>query len=486
MSESSRTVDVAVIGAGSAGLVARRQALAHGAKRVLLIEGGPYGTTCARVGCMPSKLLIAAADAAHDARHAETFGVRAQSVEIDGRAVMARLRRERDRFAGFVVDASEKLSPDEALRGWARFVGPGRLLVRDEEGRETSVEAKAIVVATGSKPHLPPPLRDKGPRVLTTDEIFELETLPRSLAVVGSGPIGLELGQAMTRLGVRTRIFDIADHLGVLPSPIMRERAQTLLAKELDLQLGVDELTVDVVEDGLQLSWTDNEGRAQRDEFEYVLAATGRRPQLERLDLAAAEVELDERGMPKGWDPRTGQIGEHPIFLAGDVVGDRPLLHEAAAEGRIAGINAGRWPEVRALVRYIPLAIVFSDPQIALVGTIPSEDPDDPARDWEFGEVDLSSQGRARVMAVNQGFIRVYAKHACGTIIGAEILGPRAEHLAHLLAWSIEQGLTAQRALTMPYYHPVIEEGLRTAMQELAAKLKLIARAQPLDCGPGA
>ncbi|MCA9680762.1 MAG: dihydrolipoyl dehydrogenase [Myxococcales bacterium] len=476
-----------IIGAGTGGYPCAIR-LGQLGVDTMLVEKAEPGGVCLNWGCVPSKALISATKLFHKAQHADHMGLSFASPSAD----MSKMQGWKSGIVKKLTGGIKTLvkgAGTQYVKATAEILGPGRVKLvypAADNKPDDIVECQHLVIATGSLPIQIPGFAIDQKRVCDSTGALDLDFVPEHLVCIGGGIIGLELGQAMTRLGVRTRIFDIADHLGVLPSPIMRERAQTLLAKELDLQLGVDELTVDVVEDGLQLSWTDNEGRAQRDEFEYVLAATGRRPQLERLDLAAAEVELDERGMPKGWDPRTGQIGEHPIFLAGDVVGDRPLLHEAAAEGRIAGINAGRWPEVRALVRYTPLAIVFSDPQIALVGTIPSEDPDDPARDWEFGEVDLSSQGRARVMAVNQGFIRVYAKHACGKLIGAEILGPRAEHLAHLLAWSIEQGLTAQRALTMPYYHPVIEEGLRTAMQELAAKLKLIARAQPLDCGPGA
>ena len=144
-------VDVAIVGAGTAGLNARREAEKAG-KSWVLIESGPYGTTCARVGCMPSKLLIAAAEAAHHARHAKQFGV-GTSVQIDGVAVMKRVRKERDRFVGFVVEGTEKLPEEKRIRGRARFTGPTTLVVDDH----TTVQAKTIVLATGSSPWTPPP-----------------------------------------------------------------------------------------------------------------------------------------------------------------------------------------------------------------------------------------------------------------------------------------------------------------------------------------
>ena len=146
-------VDVAIIGTGTAGLAAYRAAHAHGA-RVVLIEGGPYGTTCARVGCMPSKLLIAAAEAAHMLDAASGFGVHAGEKRIDGVAVMDRVRRERDRFVGFVLESVDGIPPDDKLRGYARFTSPHTLVIDDH----TEVEASRIVIATGSTPTALPQL----------------------------------------------------------------------------------------------------------------------------------------------------------------------------------------------------------------------------------------------------------------------------------------------------------------------------------------
>jgi dihydrolipoamide dehydrogenase len=490
MSENQMQVDVAVIGAGSAGLVAHRQALANGAEKVVLIEGGAYGTTCARAGCMPSKLLIAAAEVAEQMRTAEPFGVKAVSISLDGEAIMARVQRERDRFVDFVVDSTEQLPDSQRLRGWARFVGPTTLEVEAEDGELTRVVAKAIVIATGAAPHIPPPLRELGDRLLTSDSVFDLPRLPRSIAVVGAGVIGLELGQALHRLAVKTKILDIGERLPLVSSDVMQDQARELFTERLDLHLGITQLQAtaktDENEPGVELSWHDASGSAHVATVEYVLAATGRRPQLDRLDLhnvGIANIELDDRGVPKHWDERTTQIGDAPIFLAGDITGVRPLLHEAAAEGRIAGANAARYPEVRAHVRQVPLAIMFSDPNVAIVGEIPG--PDGEGCDWEVGEVDFAHQGRARVIGQAHGRVRIYARRRCGELIGAELIGPRVEHLAHLLAWSIEQGMTAKRAREMPFYHPTLEEGLRTAIHDVARKLKLVGKMGPLDCGPG-
>jgi dihydrolipoamide dehydrogenase len=486
MSHETITVDVAVIGAGSAGMVARRQASSHGAERVLLIEGGAYGTTCARVGCMPSKLLIAAAEAAAAVRAAPTFGVNAGEPEIDGAAVMRRVQDHRDRFVASVLRSIERLDDDQRLDGWARFLGLNRLGVALREGGEVEVEAKAIVLATGSSPWIPPSLRGLPEGlVITSDTIFDLPRLPRSIAVVGAGVIGLELGQALTRLGVATTILDVGAHMPLVRCDSMQELAHELFAARLDLQFSIRELEAEALADGagVRLRWRDAAGQTHTLEVAKVLAATGRRPQLERLELDKAGVELDERGSPRAWDPRTGQIGETAIFMAGDVTGDRPVLHEAAAEGRIAGINAARFPEVRAHPRYVPLGIMFTDPNVAVVGEIPGLEGE--GEIWDVGEVNYAEQGRATVIAQAHGRARIYAQRDCGILLGAELIGPGVEHMAHLLAWAIQRRMTVPEALEMPYYHPVVEEGLRTALQELGRKLKMAPEPRPLDCGPG-
>ena len=170
------------------------------------------------------------------------------------------------------------------------------------------------------------------------------------------------------------------------------------------------------------------------------------------------------------------QIADLPIFIAGDVNADVPLLHEAADEGKIAGTNAARYPEVQPGSRRAGLGVVFSDPQIALVGQsfaklLPES--------FVTGIVDFTGQGRSRVILKNKGLLHVYADLKTRRFLGAEMIGPRAEHLGHLLAWALQQALTIDRMLEMPFYHPVIEEGVRTALRD--AKNKLDLRSQGMS-----
>jgi dihydrolipoamide dehydrogenase len=454
--------DVAIIGAGTAGLSAYRAARAEGATAVI-IEGGPYGTTCARVGCMPSKLLIAAAEAAHAASHAAPFGINVAGVQVDGEAVMARVRRERDRFVGFVIEGVEAIPAEDRLVGYARFVDDRLLQVGDH----TRVRAARVVIATGSKPVVPEVLNGLGDRVVVNDDVFEWKTLPRSVAVMGPGVIGLELGQALARLGVRVSVYGGRGSLGSLTDPKLVETARSVFGAAFHFEPSGTMLSATRVDEGVTLRYRRPDGTITEDSYEYVLAATGREPNVGNLGLDNTSIELDKHGVPR-FDPHTLQVGTHPVFIAGDSNGILPLLHEAADEGRAAGRNAARYPEVAQIERRAPLAVVFSDPQIALVG---ARYRDLPEGSFVTGEVSFEDQGRSRVMLKNQGRAHVYVDRATRRFVGAEMLGPSAEHIGHLLAWSLQMGLTVDAMLAMPFYHPVIEEGLRTALRDAAAKL---------------
>lgn len=456
-----RSVDVAVVGAGTAGLSAYRAAIAIVA-RVVLVECGPFGTMCARVGCMPSKLLVAAADVAYQARGAGRFGIDC-SVHVNGGAVMDRIRRERDRFVEGVLTGMEGIPAERRIVGRARFTAPG---VIDVDGE--AIEARAVVIATGSTPWVPSTFASAGDRVVVNDDVFSWTTLPESVAVFGSGGIGLELGQALHRLGVRVRVFGRHGSVGPLTDPVVRAAAEAALRSEMAIDPDAKIREVRRERDRVAVEFEDPAGGVCVETFAFALVATGRRPNLAGLGLENAGVTLDPNGVPR-FDRATLQCGDAPVFIAGDASGDVPVLHEAADGGKIAGENAARYPDVQPRPRRSRLQITFCDPQIAMVGSSFAE----LTRIGEFviGEVSFEGNGRSRIMGQDRGAGRVYADRVSGRFLGAEIAGPSAEHLGHLLAWAHQEELTLDEMLAMAIYHPVVEEGLRTALRDARAKL---------------
>lgn len=458
------TVDVAVIGAGTAGMTAYREARKY-TDKVVLIEGGSYGTTCARVGCMPSKLLIAASEAVRGIERAAGFGVHTDEVKVDGKAVLARVRSERDRFVGFVIEGMENIHEADRIRGYARFLDPQTLQIDDH----TRIHAKATVIATGSSPFIPEIFDGLGDRLLINDDVFELEDLPESVAVFGAGVIGLELGQALHGLGTRIHVFGVRHNVGALTDPMVKEEAIRVFQSDFAFQPDARLEAVERSEKGVRVKWLDAQDHEQSEEFAYALVTAGRRPNLARLGLESLGVACDRLGVPD-FDRKTLQVGKTPVFLAGDANHVLPLLHEAADEGRIAGRNAAHYPEVEPGPRRSPLSIVFTHPEIAMVGQRYSELERNRVA---IGHVSFANQGRSRVMLENKGLMRIYADYNSGRFLGAEMFGPRVEHIAHLLAWAHQQEMTIEQMLTMPFYHPVIEEGLRTALQDTVHQIKL-------------
>lgn len=474
-------VDVAIIGTGSAGMSAYRSAREH-TDSVLLIEGDQYGTTCARVGCMPSKLLIAAADAAHHVVAAPGFGVHGGTAQIDGVAVMQRVRSERDRFVGFVTEAVEAWPQAQRRMGTARFVDAHTLEFEDGD----RLRARRIVIATGSHSVVPEDWRQAlGDRLIINDDVFSWQTLPQSVAVVGAGVIALELGQALHRLGVRVRVFDRGGRFGGLSDPAVIAAARQTLAEDFPLTTGATIDSATREGDVVRIDYRHN-GDVHSEHFDFLLAALGRAPNLQHLNLGASGLPLDARGVPIS-DGSTCQIGDSHVFIAGDASARRMLLHEAADEGRIAGDNAGRYPDVREHPRRVGLAVTFTDPQMAVAGASHAELLAS-GHDFEVAELDFSDQGRSRVMRRNRGLLRVYGEHHSGLFLGAEMIAPDGEHLAHLLAWAVHAKLTVPQMLDAPFYHPVVEEGVRTALRILQRQLRMGPPpiAHCLDCGPGA
>lgn len=468
---TTREIDVAIIGAGTAGLAAYRSAKAAGANTVI-IEGGEHGTTCARVGCMPSKLLIAAADAADAVGKARGFGVHVDGgVRIDGAEVMDRVRRERDRFVGFVLRDVKDIPDADRILGHAAFIDDHTLAVGDH----TLVRCKSIVIATGSRATYPDSFKALGNRLIISDDVFDWHELPRSVAVMGPGIVGLELGQALHRLGVRVVLLGRGGRVGPIGDPDILAYAIAAFNREFPLEPDAKVESMERDGDRVAIRRKGKDGKSTVEHFDFVLAATGRAPNVSGIGLERTSIQLDAKGVPS-FDPVTTQTGSAkgtcPIFIAGDASNFIPLLHEAADEGRTAGRNAARLAlgsAVTPVRRRVPIGIVFTDPQIAIVGGGYNKLPE---HSFATGQASFEDQGRARIMYCNTGLLNVYADLATGRFLGAEMLVPAAEHLAHLLALALLNKMTIAQMLEMPFYHPVIEEGLRTALRRLQNKLR--------------
>ena len=451
----TREVDVVILGAGSAGLFAMSQ-VKRETDNYVLINGGELGTTCARVGCMPSKVLIQVAEDFHRKSIFDREGIGGgEDLTIDVPASMEHVQDLRDVFVDKTLGVTDDMGESHLIDGYAKFVANDTVEVNGEQ-----IKAKSIIIATGSTPIVPAPWQAFGDDVVTTDEFFELEDLPASMAVIGLGSIGLEIGQSLNRLGVKVAAVDQLNEIAKLEDDAINQLAVTVIGREFPLWLG-QAATLEKVDGGIQVTAGENQVVVEK-----VLASLGRKPNLDQLNLAATDIVLDEQGIPQ-YDPLTMQVGNLPIYIAGDVNADRPLLHEAGHEGRVAGYNAVR-QSAEKFKRKVSFGITFCDPNIATVGAQVSElDMDAIA----IGEIQFAPVGRALIIGKNRGLLKLYVQKSDGLLLGASMCCVHGEHLAHLIAWSIQNGMTVFDMLKMPFYHPVIEEALQAALYSVLSKL---------------
>jgi dihydrolipoamide dehydrogenase len=279
-------------------------------------------------------------------------------------------------------------------------------------------------------------------------------------------------------------LFGKDDLVGPLTDGQVIAAARDLFADEFEFHADAEVTRQERTGEAVEIDQT-LDGGTRTHRFDHALVATGRRPNVDDLGLENTSLELDDHGVPV-FDRHTTRCGDSAIFIAGDADNRLPLLHEAADEGMVAGYNAAHFPDVRRFSGSAPLTVVFTDPQIMMVGESHRALTEREAP-FAVGSVEWAGQGRASVMGVDRGVLRVYGDLDSGKFLGAEMVGPAAEHIAHLLAWAHQSDLTVGAMLERPFYHPVLEEGVRSALRDLNYRMHMGPKPPPrcIDCGPG-
>jgi pyruvate/2-oxoglutarate dehydrogenase complex dihydrolipoamide dehydrogenase (E3) component len=442
--------DLAVIGGGTAGLVASRTAAGLGA-RVILIERDRLGGDCLWTGCVPSKSLIAAATLAHQMRTADALGLDAHEPSFSFARVMERVQAAQAQIEP--ADSREALERDgvEVLHGAARFTAPGRI---DVDGR--TVACRTALIATGSRPVVPPIEGLAAADPLTNETVWDLREQPRRLAILGGGPIGCELGQAFRRLGSEVTIVEQLDGLLPKEEPQARVLIEQLLRREgTELRLAVRAERVD----GQALVLSDG----ARVEFDRILVATGRRPAADDLGLEAIGVERDERGAVRV-DGRLATSARN-VYAAGDVTGALPFTHVAGYHARTVVANA--LFKTRTTVDYASVPwVTFTDPEVARVGLTEAQARERFGEEAKVVHEGYGSNDRAITAAATPGFAQLVGDGK-GRLVGATVVGQHAgESIAELAAWIRAGGKIDDVSRTVHAY-PTFSEGQARAADRL-------------------
>ena len=435
--------DVVAIGGGSGGLVIAAAAAQLKAK-VALVERASLGGDCLWYGCVPSKSLIHASRIAYDLKNAARFGIYCQNPQID-------FAKANSHVQNAIAAIQPHDSPERFQSlGVDVIFGEGQFIDRQTfEVNGRKLKARAFACATGSRPKIPPIPGLKAAGYLTNEQVFSLKQLPSSLAVIGGGPIGCELGQAFSRLGSEVTIIASSDHLLPKEDP----EAALVIQQQLESE-GIRVITATRVErveqiDGKKHLWAGS----QKITVDEILVAAGRTPNVESLNLEAAGVEVGERGILVN---EKLQTTNPRIYACGDVIGGYQFTHVAGYEASIVLKNALFFPVTKANYRVIPWA-TFTDPELARVGLTEKQAKEQYGDDVYVLKQDFSGVDRAQAEAATKGFAKIITR-GNGEILGAHLVGASAGELLHEIVLAMSNNLKISALSAIIHIYPTLAE----------------------------
>ncbi|APX90203.1 dihydrolipoyl dehydrogenase [Brevirhabdus pacifica] len=447
--------DVIVIGSGPGGYVCAIRCAQLGLKTACVEGRETLGGTCLNVGCIPSKALLHASHQLHEAEHNfAKMGLKGKTPSVDWKQMLAYKQETIDTNTKGIEFLFKKNKVDW-IKGWASIPGAGKVQVGDEVH-----EAKHIVIASGSQVSTIPGVTVDEKTVVTSTGALELPKVPKTMAVIGAGVIGLELGSVYARLGAEVTVLEYLD--GITPGmdlELARAFQKTLTKQGLKFVLGAAVQKVAPGKSNATVTWrAKGSDKDETLKTDVVLVATGRKPFTDGLGLEALGVEMTERGQIRtGAEWQTNVKGIHAI---GDAIEGPMLAHKAEDEGMaVAEVLAGKHGHVNYGV--IP-AVVYTHPELSSVGET-EEQLKAAGRDYKVGKFSFMGNGRAKANFAGDGFVKILADKESDRILGAHIIGPMAGDLIHEICVAMEFGASAQDLAMTCHAHPTYSEAVREA-----------------------
>lgn len=459
-----KSYDFAVIGGGSAGFNAARVAAALGLKTAVVDGARELGGLCILRGCMPSKTLLYSAEVLHLAQKARTFGLHVPTARPLPAAVQARKRQLIGSFAEYRVRALESDKFD-LIPAHARFVDPHTIALSDGG----CLHARHFLIGTGSKVSVPPVPGLADVPFWTSDDVLDLDFVPRSVIVLGGGIVACELAQFLKRMGARVTQVQRSQNILRDHSPAASSVVQQAFVDE-GMELFVGTRLQRVAHDrraGFSVAFI-HDGRTIRRRAERLLNALGREPNTAGLNLAAAGVGVrpDGRIITNRWQQTTVPH----IYAAGDCAGPFEIVHIAIQQGELAARHAAGAARLRPVDYRLLLNVVFTDPQLATIGRLERE-LDAHGTAHLAASHPFNDHGKSILMDANYGYVKVIAEPRRGRILGAEIVGKDAGELIHCFSGPLAMKATVFDLLRAPWYHPTLAEIITYPLEEIAEKI---------------
>ena len=452
------TYDVIVIGSGPGGYSAAVRAGQYGLKTAMIEKDPRLGGCCLLVGCIPTKAFLHTAEVWARFQHPEADGIHCDNPRLDFPMVLDRKNKIVAKHSKGIEYLMKK-NKVEWIKGYARLAGPGKVEVSTDGGKQI-LETKNIVLATGSEARMLPGLKPDAKRILTNIEILDLPEVPKTLAILGAGAVGVEFASAFSRFGSKVSIFEMLPRLvPVEDEEVSKELGRVFRKQGIRVETGARVDNVENLGTGVRFQATLADGKVETVTADALLVAIGRKPNTDNLGLEGTKVELD-RGFIKV-DPyqRTGEPG---VYAIGDVVAGTPqLAHVATAEGMVAiGHIAGK-PVVPVNKNRIPGA-TYTEPGIGSVGLTEAQ-ARAAGHKVKVGKFPFTANSKASILGQHDGFVKIVADEQYGEILGVHIIGPQAFELISEGVLGMEAEATVETLLHTIHAHPTLYEAMGEA-----------------------
>jgi pyruvate/2-oxoglutarate dehydrogenase complex dihydrolipoamide dehydrogenase (E3) component len=460
---TAKSCDFLVIGGGSAGFNAARVAAGLGLKTVIVDGARELGGLCILRGCMPSKTLLYVAEVLHLAQKGKTFGLKIPSARADMRAIHARKKKIIADFAGYRQRALAA-GRFELIRAHARFIDPHTA----ELSNGRTIRAKHILIGTGSKVSVPsvPGLREA--KFWTSDDVLDLDFIPKSVIVLGGGIVACELAQFLRRIGARVTLVQrsrniLRDHSEDASAVVQ----QAFVDEGIELFAGTQIQSVAQDRRGTAVTFL-HDGKRLTRRAAHLFNALGREPNTAGLNLAAAGVRTGANGQIK--INRWQQTSVPHIYAGGDCSGPVEIVHLAIQQGELAARHAAGVKSLKPVDYSLLLNVVFTDPPLATIGRLERNltESDTPHL---VASYPFNDHGKSILMEANYGYVKIIAEPKRGRIVGAEIVGKDAGELIHCFSGPLAMRATVFDLLRAPWYHPTLAEIVTYPLEEIAEKI---------------
>jgi len=453
--------DVVVVGGGPAGYTCAIRSAQYGLKVALVDANDRLGGTCLLWGCIPTKAMLFTAEIWDHLKHAKTFGIAGvDGATIDWKGVLARKDDVITRHTKG-LDFLMKKNKITTFKGFGKLTGPAKdgvftVDVKMADGTAQQVKAKKVVLATGSDARMLPGLK-ADETILTNYEILKIAEMPKSLVVIGSGAVGVEFASIFKSFGAEVTVLEMLPRMvPVEDEEISKELLRLFKKRGFDVNLGIKDTKIEKNKDGVQVSWTDANGKPQRKQAEKVLVAVGRSPRTVGIDLEKTNIKPD-RGfiMTNEWMETT----EPGIYAIGDIVGGMPqLAHVGSMAGLVVAARmAGKFAKPINKAR-IP-GCTYCDPQIASVGLTEAK-AKELGHTVKVGKFPFVGNSKATILDAHDGFVKVVADAKYGEVLGVHIIGPYATEIIAEAVTALELEATVEEMMFTIHAHPTVAEAL--------------------------